>query len=601
MNMTNETTSYDVFLSYRHKPLDNRICKKVHTLLETFKPPKRFKQADIKRVFRDDEELPVAGVLSDTIAQALKSAKVLLVICSKDTPQSQWVDKEVRTFIELGRSEKIYALLIDGDPETSFPPSLKLVPGINTRTLNIKASEERHSNAKLKKELLKVISASTETPIDQLRIALKRRKLTRSFLAGFALSVFLILAGFYSLYQWVKASYYYLYAQREELVIGDVIQSIRTDLTTAVENIPEAAPALVKIINDNNEYLDRIIALDRDSEKTLKEKGTNFLSLARAYMFTNNKDATLEASLEAIEIFENIAKNSNKEEKILGVAISYNVTGTYMQALSDFKKAVEYYEKAATAYNKLYQISRNNSYINSQADCLNSIGVCYYLSENYKDAANSFLKEIDLRKESFDMTVEENRNQLAGLYSDTALCLNLAQEYKKASTYYDKAASLYQHLFEDTLDVMHHKSYTLSLYSLAINQTYIKEFNDAEYNLRLSLVEADKLVRESMPEFDPYYLSMYAMYDLLYAPEDKKEEALNLASTAYNANSNDPFIIHVYSYSLLINGYTHEASTLLKSHINENPSTARKVISDLELFIIRGRAVDEILQLKNSL
>ena len=118
---------YDVFLSYRHKPLDSMICKKLHTLLETYKPVRRFRFARIGRVFRDDEELPAAGILSDTIAQALVSSGCLVVVCSPDTPESEWVDREVRTFIELGRSDRIFALLISGTPEQSFPPSLKRV------------------------------------------------------------------------------------------------------------------------------------------------------------------------------------------------------------------------------------------------------------------------------------------------------------------------------------------------------------------------------------------------------------------------------------------------------------------------------------------
>ncbi|NLB77657.1 MAG: TIR domain-containing protein, partial [Clostridiaceae bacterium] len=158
MIKTEQNTVYEVFLSYRHKPRDNKICKKIHTLLETFKPPRRYKKADIKRVFRDDAELPVAGVLSDTIEVSLKSSRVLLVICSKDTPESQWVDKEVRTFIELGRSDKIYALLIDDNPQTCLPPSRKLVPGIESRTFRVKYTGEGFNLKKVKEELLRVVA-----------------------------------------------------------------------------------------------------------------------------------------------------------------------------------------------------------------------------------------------------------------------------------------------------------------------------------------------------------------------------------------------------------------------------------------------------------
>ena len=91
------------------------------------------------------------------------------------------------------------------------------------------------------------------------------------------------------------------------------------------------------------------------------------------------------------------------------------------------------------------------------------------------------------------------------------------------------------------------------------------------------------------------------MYDLLYAQDDKKEEALNLASTAYKSNSTDSFIRHVHAYSLLLNNYYDEASDILNTLVQENISTVQEIKNDLELFIIRGHSTDDLLRLKESL
>ena len=132
---------YDVFFSYRHKSLDNQITQKTFQRLEAYRLPASLRRKgypNIRRAFRDTEELPVSRVLSDTIDKALHSTNCLVVVCSTDTPSSEWVDREVETFIELGRAEYIYPLLISGTPETSVPPCLKRVPDIMDRVMDIR-------------------------------------------------------------------------------------------------------------------------------------------------------------------------------------------------------------------------------------------------------------------------------------------------------------------------------------------------------------------------------------------------------------------------------------------------------------------------------
>lgn len=97
-------------------------------MLETYKPPKliakKVGRRKINRVFRDREELPTSSNLSDDIQNALKNSKCLIVICSANTPKSQWVEKEIKTFIEMHGTANIMPLLIEGEPEEAFPAPL---------------------------------------------------------------------------------------------------------------------------------------------------------------------------------------------------------------------------------------------------------------------------------------------------------------------------------------------------------------------------------------------------------------------------------------------------------------------------------------------
>ena len=105
------------------------IAKKVHTGLETYKIPasvkKRLGIKKINRVFRDQEELPIGSNLSDNINEALESSEFIIVICSPRTPESEWVKKEIETFISLHGRDHVLAVLIEGEPDESFPESLR--------------------------------------------------------------------------------------------------------------------------------------------------------------------------------------------------------------------------------------------------------------------------------------------------------------------------------------------------------------------------------------------------------------------------------------------------------------------------------------------
>ncbi|MBQ2533467.1 MAG: toll/interleukin-1 receptor domain-containing protein, partial [Lachnospiraceae bacterium] len=121
--------NYNAFISYRHSDLDMFVAKQVHKRLETFKVPHKVKKETgmkkIERVFRDQEELPIGSNLSDNISQALENSEYLIVICSPRTPESYWVQTEIKTFIEMHDRDHVLAVLIEGEPEESFPEALR--------------------------------------------------------------------------------------------------------------------------------------------------------------------------------------------------------------------------------------------------------------------------------------------------------------------------------------------------------------------------------------------------------------------------------------------------------------------------------------------
>ena len=122
--MSNEVR-YNAFISYKHAPTDMEIAKRIHKGLETFKVPgsvrKKTGKKKIERIFRDQEELPIGSDLGNNITAALRASEFLIVICSPQTPKSYWVQKEIETFISMHGREHILAVLVEGEPDESFP------------------------------------------------------------------------------------------------------------------------------------------------------------------------------------------------------------------------------------------------------------------------------------------------------------------------------------------------------------------------------------------------------------------------------------------------------------------------------------------------
>lgn len=117
---------YNAFISYRHHPDDVRVASDIHRSLEHFKVPRSIKKknGEIKRLFRDKEELPITSNLTDDIEAALRNSDYLIVICSVHTKESIWVQREIELFLQNHERNKILTVLASGEPYDVIPEIL---------------------------------------------------------------------------------------------------------------------------------------------------------------------------------------------------------------------------------------------------------------------------------------------------------------------------------------------------------------------------------------------------------------------------------------------------------------------------------------------
>lgn len=125
---------YRAFISYSQQ--DKVWGRRIHGWLENYRIPTeamlhRSRDRKLGRFFRDDEDMAAAANIAEIVRNALDCAEALIVICSPRSAQSKWVNAEIQHYRHTGRSNKVFAVIIDGspnsgDPETEcFPPALR--------------------------------------------------------------------------------------------------------------------------------------------------------------------------------------------------------------------------------------------------------------------------------------------------------------------------------------------------------------------------------------------------------------------------------------------------------------------------------------------
>jgi WD40 repeat protein len=195
-----ELFRYAAFISY--SSADAKFAQRLHRALESYGVPTSLGQFDligggkknrIYPVFRDREELS-AGDLSDRIEAALKASGALIVVCSPNAAASPWVQKEIESFIALGRRDRIFAIIPDTAPATDesgadatphcFPPAFRGDDLADANALEPLAADARKGKDGFRSAWLKLVAGLIGVTPGQLIDRDRTRRGRRRVLIG---------------------------------------------------------------------------------------------------------------------------------------------------------------------------------------------------------------------------------------------------------------------------------------------------------------------------------------------------------------------------------------------------------------------------------
>lgn len=110
---------YFAFISYNS--LDVKWGKQLQRKLEHYRMPATlcneygWGRVPIKPVFFAPTDIQPGG-LTEELQNRLRVSRNLIVICSPNSAQSEWVGREIEFFHKLGRTKRIFFFIVDGTP-----------------------------------------------------------------------------------------------------------------------------------------------------------------------------------------------------------------------------------------------------------------------------------------------------------------------------------------------------------------------------------------------------------------------------------------------------------------------------------------------------
>jgi WD40 repeat protein len=195
---TDSTYQYWAFISYSQA--DERWATWLHRALERYRVPRKLVGRDGSHgpvpsraypIFRDRDELPSSSSLSVELRTAIERSRSLVVICSPRATVSRWVNEEIATFKKSGRQDRVFCLVVDGEPNAStesglleaLPRATRFEVGpdgaiTDVPTEPIAADVRKGKDGKLNAKL-KLLAGMLGVRYDELKQRDRRRRLRR--------------------------------------------------------------------------------------------------------------------------------------------------------------------------------------------------------------------------------------------------------------------------------------------------------------------------------------------------------------------------------------------------------------------------------------
>lgn len=210
----NNSYKYYAFISYSRK--DIKWASWLQNKLETYRLPAKIRKANknipkkLAPVFRDKTDLNGFD-LEDSLKRELEASKFLIVICSSNSKDSVWVNKEIEYFKYLGKSDCIIPVMLEPTMEC-FPEQIRNITPVR---LGINIVDDGKKLA-----FLRIVATLLDIRFDDLVKRERKRTVKHRVIIAAVVSVIFLIGGYMLHYNIPHSRYYSDVVYHKEIPSG---------------------------------------------------------------------------------------------------------------------------------------------------------------------------------------------------------------------------------------------------------------------------------------------------------------------------------------------------------------------------------------------
>ncbi len=416
---------YKAFISYSHA--DEAWGAWLQRSLERYRPPPALVRDNgagagagrLTPVFRDREDLPVAGNLNAAIQAALADSDYQIVLCSPNAAKSRWVNEEIKLFHRLHGPGRTFALIIAGEPgaaaipgredQECFPPALRFLLDadgeITATPAEPLAADVREAGDGKRFAFLKVAAGMLGVGLDDLvrRDAARRARnlwaITGASLAGMAG------AGALAFVAIVKSNEATLMRGNAE----NLIEFMLTDLKDKLE--PVGSLDVLESVGDRAMAYYEGQHLKALNDDALARRTKAMLLLGQIDFRRNDLAAAQEAYVAAeAATGEQLRRLPNNPDRIFDHAQAVFYVGEAARSRRDLVIAERQMREYFRLAQELVAIDKNDPKWRLElAYATSNLGIVNFDAGDYAGAIEAFKKSIEARR-TLLQSAPDNRN-----------------------------------------------------------------------------------------------------------------------------------------------------------------------------------------------
>lgn len=399
--------TYRAFISYSWA--DAKWGKWLQHAIETYHTPKSLieKHAGTREIparltplFKDREEQAAGASIGASIEAALADSEYLIVICSPNSAQSQWVNHEIAWFKTNRNPDKILALIVAGEPgcdkEECFPKALthKIAPDLTVMDQPDEAplaADARDIGDGKRLAKLKLVAAMLGVGLDELLQRDDRRRLVRTrIIAGASLALALVMSGL----TWFAVEQRNEAERRQAIVEGE-FEFMLTDLREELEPVGRLdALDLVgqRVLTYYTEQDPHSLSAD-----SLGRRARALLLVGEITNIRGNSEEALKAFTQAAATTqEQLARDSDNEQRIFDHAQSVFWVGAIAYGRGELDNAEAQFRQYKRLADRLIELNPDKLEWQMESSYAETnLGVMFHEQERYADAEPAFKNAVE--------------------------------------------------------------------------------------------------------------------------------------------------------------------------------------------------------------